>query len=83
MSLTANDDSTIQLRSPKTFTIGSTAFCGYELVNIPSMDTLRVVLVDTGTKAYEVTALVAAGNERASALEVFSVQQAFLGSLRW
>ena len=83
MSLTANDKFTIQLRSPKTFTIGSTAFCGYELVNVPSMDTLRVVLVDTGTKAYEVTALVAAGNERVSALEVFSVQQAFLGSLRW
>jgi hypothetical protein len=83
MTLTSGEDSPVQLRGPETFTVGSNEFCAYELVNVPSSDTLRVVLVDTGTKAYEVTALVAAENEQASAKEVFSVQQSFLWSLRW
>jgi hypothetical protein len=71
------------LRSPHIFAFGNTDFCAYEIMNPSTLDTIRVVLFDTGSKVYEVSALLQGGTKQGTAEAVFAVQQSFVQSLRW
>lgn len=55
-------------------------YCSYETMVAPENDIVRVALVDTGTKVYEVRTLVSGKRSPAGAL---AVEEEFVLGLRW
>lgn len=83
MTLAAAGKAYVLGQAPQTSHVNGRVSCVYQLVTTPASDVLRVVLVDTGRKVYMVTALVPAETKVTARDDVFSVQEAFLNSVRW
>ncbi|MBI4535786.1 MAG: hypothetical protein HY708_05870 [Ignavibacteriae bacterium] len=83
MGLEAGEKTRVLLRPPQTFSVNGREFCSYELANLATSDSVRVVLVDADEKVYELTALVVGERRRATTDKVYSTQQTFLEQLKW
>lgn len=63
------------------FSFGDRKYMTFEQVIL--RDTVRVAVFDTGTRVFQVSAIVREGETEGAKSEVFSAQQALLKSLRW
>jgi hypothetical protein len=83
MALASGGASYAITQQPEELRVNGNLSCVYALTTTPANDRLRVVLLDTGERVYMVTALVPEETKRGGQSEVFIVQDAFVGSLRW
>lgn len=83
MALAAGGKPYVLQQSPEAIKINGRPSCIYQLMASPANDILRVVLMDAGERVYMTTALVSGETKRGVRSEVFAVEDAFLGSLRW
>ena len=67
-------------RRPEMIRAEGKEYCAYEALVAPENDAIRVALIDTGTRVYEVRALA---SEKGSPAGVFTAQDEFLRRLRW
>ncbi len=83
MALAAGGSSYTVVQQPEEMQVNGRPLSVCALTTTPANDILRVVLVDTGGKVYSITALVPGETKRGDQSEIFSVQDALVGSLRW
>lgn len=83
MAMAAGGKPYILERPPESVMINGVQGCRYEMTTPSTNDVLRVIVVDTGTRIYMVTALLSGEAKHGLRDEVFPVQDAFLNSLRW
>jgi hypothetical protein len=82
VSLSAGDRGAVLIAPPVETTLDSRTVCQYTMMVSETRDTLRVTLVDTGTRTYAVTAL---RSEKRGGQDVSLplVAERFVGALRW
>ncbi len=83
MALAVNGGSSILQVAPETFTLSGREFCGYEVENPGTGESMRIVVFAAGGKFYETTALLKGKENSEEMFAMFAAQQSFLKSLRW
>ena len=83
LSLFLSNGSAVTLNPPEPVSLGGPASYAYTAMKPETGDTVRVVLLDTGRRVYEATALVRGRSASGVSSEAFSAQRSFLKSLRW
>lgn len=82
VSLSAGDRGAVLIAPPVETTLESRTVCQYTMMVSETRDTLRVTLVDTGTRTYAVTAL-RSEKRGGPDIPLPMVADRFVGALRW
>ncbi len=82
VSLSSWDRDAILTMAPRLINLGDTQACRYGLASGNGEDAVEVTLVNSGEKLYAVRVLVS-GKSRQGRELLRSVQEAFLGAVRW
>ena len=83
MQLMLSSRSAVVVRAPVLVRMDGKEYCLFEVEESSTHDLLRSVIVDTGEKSYEVTALVAGGEAAAMRDEVLAAHRSFVRRLLW
>jgi hypothetical protein len=81
-ALETGEGAGIVAREPQSLRVKGREGATYDL-EYGSGERVRIVLVDTGTRIYGVSALVSGTTTQRAAEEIFTMQQAFIQALTW
>ena len=82
-TLGSGDRPSLLLHAPELLNAGGREMCAYEMTSAGAADTVRVLLFDTGSRVYSVSALQQAGGVQQSAEDLAEIEQEFVVNLRW
>jgi hypothetical protein len=82
MALRTSDPSFLLVAPPVADEINGHSVSSYDITSTATHDTLRVIVLRTNGRVYEIVALVD-GVRKGSAVQVFRLQRAFMEYLRW
>jgi len=83
MGLAAGGKAYVLEHPPEWMTVNNIRGCMYQISIPPANDILRIIVVEMGVRVYMVTALLSGEVKQGLREEIFAVQDAFLGGLRW
>ena len=71
------------VKQPMLSSLRGTSVCTYEYLAGNPTDRIHIVLVDTGTRVYEVSVLMTSNVSEETVAEVISLQEAFVQKVLW
>lgn len=83
LALASGERGVVVVQQPALSTLGGKSVCMYEYLAGHPSDRVHIVLVDTGTMVYEVSALMASNVLEETVADVVSLQEAFVKSILW
>ena len=81
LALVSGERGVSVVNSPQLVSLGNTTGCTYEYMTGHPSDRVHVVLIDTGTNAYEVSMVMT--EKAGSTADLVALQEAFVRSLAW
>jgi hypothetical protein len=83
LALTSGERGVNVVKQPSLSSLQGTNVCTYEYLAGHPTDRIYIVLVDTGKRVYEVSALMTSDVSEETATEVISLQKAFVQNVLW
>jgi hypothetical protein len=83
LALASGDGGVKVVQQPTLSSLRGTRVCAYEYLAGHPTDRIHILLVDTGERVYEVSALMARNVSEGTVAEVVSLQESFVQNILW
>jgi hypothetical protein len=83
LALASGEKGVDVVKQPRLSSLRGTSVCTYEYLAGHPTDRVHIILVDTGKRVYEVSALMTSNVSEETVAEVMSLQEAFVQNILW